>query len=123
MTSPRGQKQDGVALIIAAHPRGKPAKHKLAPGSLVTATVDAEELKRRLSKTAGLKIKSRGPRAEAAKLLGTANAVISAGPIKRRAGRPRVEDRDKTLAATKPWEALGMSRATWYNRRREGKAK
>lgn len=40
---------------------------------------------------------------------------------KRKAGRPRIEDRDKTLAATKPWKALGMERATWYKRKAEGK--
>jgi hypothetical protein len=34
-------------------------------------------------------------------------------------GRPRIEDRDKTLNATKPWAALGMSRRTWYRRRGE----
>lgn len=34
-------------------------------------------------------------------------------------GRPRLEDADKTLAATKPWLALKMSRSTWFARRRE----
>ena len=34
-------------------------------------------------------------------------------------GRPRLEDRAKTLAATKPWAAAGMSRRTWYRRRAE----
>lgn len=36
-------------------------------------------------------------------------------------GRPRLEDRDKTNEARKPWEALGMSKRTWYRRRAEGK--
>lgn len=80
-------------------------------------------LKATLGKPREFKVPKRGPRAEAAKLLSIANAIISAGPVKRRPGRPRVEDTSKTLTATKPWEALGMSRATWYNRRREGKAK
>lgn len=40
-------------------------------------------------------------------------------PAKRKAGRPRVEDRHKTLAAIKPWDAAGMSRATWYARQAE----
>jgi hypothetical protein len=42
----------------------------------------------------------------------------------RKTGRPRIEDRDKTLAATKPWLALGMSERTWFRRqaeKREGK--
>lgn len=36
-------------------------------------------------------------------------------------GNVRVEDRDKTLAATKPWEAEvpPMSRRTWYRRQAE----
>lgn len=40
-------------------------------------------------------------------------------------GRPRAKDADKTLSATKPWEAEGISRRTWYRERRkaEGKAK
>jgi hypothetical protein len=33
------------------------------------------------------------------------------------------EDRDKTLAATKPWEAAGMSRRTWYRRQAEQRTK
>jgi hypothetical protein len=34
-------------------------------------------------------------------------------------GRSRIGDRNKTLAAQKPWEAEGMSRATWFRRRKE----
>ena len=47
---------------------------------------------------------------------GVASGPREAGP---KVGRPRIEDQDKTLAATKPWLALGMSRATWYNRQAE----
>lgn len=39
-------------------------------------------------------------------------------------GRARLEKRDKSIEATKPWLAEGMSRRTWYRRRaerREGK--
>ena len=43
-------------------------------------------------------------------------------PIKRKAGRPRLEDVKKTLTATKPWAAAGMSRATWYKRQAEKQA-
>lgn len=39
----------------------------------------------------------------------------------RKPGRPRIEDRDKTLAATKPWLALGMSERTWYRRQAEAR--
>jgi hypothetical protein len=43
--------------------------------------------------------------------------TIIAEPLpKRRPGGVRIEDRGKTLAATKPWVALGMSRRTWFYR-------
>jgi hypothetical protein len=35
---------------------------------------------------------------------------------KREFRRPLAKDRDKTLSVTKPWEAEGMSRASWYRR-------
>lgn len=38
-----------------------------------------------------------------------------------RKGRPRIESRDKTLKATKPWLKLGMSERTWYRRQKEKK--
>lgn len=34
-----------------------------------------------------------------------------------RGGRPRLEDRDKTIEATKPWLSAGMSRRTWFDRK------
>ena len=37
-------------------------------------------------------------------------------------GRPRLENRDKTLRATKPWVADGMSERTWFRRRAEKRA-
>jgi hypothetical protein len=36
-----------------------------------------------------------------------------------RPGRPRIEDRDKTIEARRPWEEKGMSRRTWYRRQAE----
>lgn len=36
-------------------------------------------------------------------------------------GRPRLEDREKTNEARRPWEAAGMSRRTWYRRMAEKK--
>lgn len=35
-----------------------------------------------------------------------------------RKGRPLNKDRATALAATKPWLAAGMSRATWFRRQR-----
>ena len=34
-------------------------------------------------------------------------------------GRPRIEDRAKTIEARKPWLKLEMSRRTWYRRQAE----
>jgi hypothetical protein len=38
-------------------------------------------------------------------------------PVK--TGRPRIEDRAKTIEARKPWLKLGMSRRTGYRRQAE----
>jgi hypothetical protein len=46
----------------------------------------------------------------------------SIGPINsKRGGRPLAKDADKALSRTKPWEAEGMSRRTWYRRRAKKK--
>lgn len=37
-------------------------------------------------------------------------------------GRPRIGTEHQTLAATKPWEAAGMSKRTWFRRQAEKKA-
>lgn len=42
-----------------------------------------------------------------------------AKPTARVRGGVRIEDREKTYEATKPWLALGMSRRTWYRRQKE----
>jgi hypothetical protein len=39
--------------------------------------------------------------------------------VARRKGRPRIEDRAKTIDARKPWLKLEMSRRTWYRRQAE----
>jgi hypothetical protein len=38
-------------------------------------------------------------------------------------GRPRIEDKEKSFEAQKPWLAKGMSRSSWYRRRAEQKDK
>lgn len=57
---------------------------------------------------------------------GTGNAPSQAGvassPRETKRGRPRIEDVAKTLQATKPWVAAGMSERTWYRRRAEKRA-
>lgn len=42
--------------------------------------------------------------------------------IIRRKGRPRIEDKDKTIEAAAPWIAMGMSRRSWYRRQAEKRA-
>jgi hypothetical protein len=37
----------------------------------------------------------------------------------RKTGRPRIEDRERTIEAKKPWLKLEMSRRTWYRRQAE----
>ena len=37
-------------------------------------------------------------------------------------GRPRIEDRAKTIEARQPWLKLEMSRRTWYRRQAERRA-
>jgi hypothetical protein len=46
-----------------------------------------------------------------------------AAPAKPAFRKPLAKDADKTLMATKPWEAEGMSRRTWYRRRAEARKK
>jgi len=36
--------------------------------------------------------------------------------------KPRAEYEASSLSRTKPWKAAGVSRRTWYRRRREAKA-
>ena len=39
----------------------------------------------------------------------------------RKKGRPRLEDKARTIEARAPWRALGMSRRTWYRRQKEAR--
>lgn len=48
---------------------------------------------------------------------GVHEEVASCQKIKK--GRPRLGTEERTLEATKPWLAEGMSRATWYRRKNE----
>ena len=50
-------------------------------------------------------------------------AVSRRRPPAAKKGRPRIEDRAKTIEARKPWLKLGMSRRTWYRRQAERRAK
>lgn len=50
-------------------------------------------------------------------------ALACPGPRETKRGRPLAKDRDKTLTATKPWVAEGISERTWYRRQKEKAAK
>lgn len=54
---------------------------------------------------------------------GAQAASIKPSPSEAKKGRPRIEVAHKTLAATKPWAALGMSERTWFRRQAERKVK
>jgi hypothetical protein len=49
----------------------------------------------------------------------TSLAGVASGPREAKPGRPLDVDKAKTLTATKPWAAAGLSRRTWYRRRSE----
>lgn len=55
-------------------------------------------------------------------MVGKAHRCIERKPVIN-IGRPRIEDKNKTLKALKPWATLGMSERTWFRRRAERKAK
>lgn len=67
--------------------------------------------------------KARSSTAERPPLTPQVAGSSPAAPTKPKVGRPRIEDRDKTLAATKPWAVLGMSESTWRRRQAEQRAK
>lgn len=48
-------------------------------------------------------------------------AGVATGPreTKSKGGRPLAKDADKALMKTKPWLTEGMSRASWYRRKKE----
>lgn len=48
--------------------------------------------------------------------------IGSRGPAPGTGGRPRKGAEDKTLRATKPWEAEGISMRTWYRRKKAAAA-
>lgn len=58
--------------------------------------------------------------------MGKKPAGVAPGPRdakpKGRGGRPLEKDRQYSASQTKPWEAAGMSRASWYRRQKERQA-
>lgn len=50
-------------------------------------------------------------------------SFVSASSHRRKPGRPRTEDRHKTIEAQKPWDRMGISRRTWFRRRERKRRK
>lgn len=48
-----------------------------------------------------------------------ATPQVAPVPGEAKRGRPRIENKEQTIMALKPWLALGMSRSTWYSRQAE----
>lgn len=88
---------DGIALTNLSHPKGAPLKRGRPTKEVVKRRADAIE---------------------------TVEIVIDEGrKAGLKVGRPRIEDKDKTIEAKKPWLALGMSRRSWYTRKAKGELK
>lgn len=99
------------AARFAASPPSRSASGKAGGGHVASPkflkTVDEKKL--------DIGKMERGP------LSGERPSAESSGSTNSKGGRPLAKDADKALSRTKPWEAEGMSRRTWY--RRKGKAK
>src|SRR5439155_12289714 len=54
------------------------------------------------------------PKAERAKRRRSRDRLRRQQELRKQGAKPRAEYEAASLARTKPWEALGMSRAAWY---------
>lgn len=48
------------------------------------------------------------------------SAPTQVGSQSPKMGRPMIGAEGETITAQRPWKAMGMSRSTWYRRRRNG---
>jgi len=124
-TSTLAKVGDGVALTSVAHPPGliekiagaiRSGKLKISPPNPVAKATKGKTDKAGRCPGVG-RVVSRpgaGRTVQDSLRLETAGAVAI---LKR--GRPLAKDADKALMQTKPWLAEGMSRASWYRRKRE----
>lgn len=55
-------------------------------------------------------------------LVGSRHRCVPKPDVIREFRRPLAKNREQTLTATRPWEAEGISRRTWYRRQREKRA-
>jgi hypothetical protein len=89
-----------------------PSTRNSSKGAGHVLTVPIPHLDHEQTKTSGI--------LERAPLNGERPAAASSGPTSsKRGGRPLAKDAAKSLSRTKPWEAEGMSRRTWYRRKKE----
>lgn len=107
--------------------RGRDPQPKSSDGGVesneraVPSTPAADEQRRH----AVLKPRRLRPSARVSAESSVAEAGVAPGPseTKHRGGRPLAKDAAKALMQTKPWLAEGMSRASWYRRRKKEQAK
>ena len=90
-------------------------------GADVSVKIPSAEVKRsRELPTSTLPVPRQGPKTRKAKVPASKGVGTKKSKSK---GRPRLEDRDKTIEAQKPWVAAKMSRRTWYRRQAEKREK
>ena len=108
-----GKRNDSTPSGVAVRgaKEAKRAELLARKGSASVSTVCPNPIRRGLA-DASERGTDRMPSEQRAGLHGTGNPKV---------GRPRIEDIGQTLVTLRPWVALGMSRASWYRRKKEGK--
>jgi len=123
---------DGIALTSMAHPPGliekiagaiRSGKLKVSPPNPVAkatkgkaGTAEVKGLVRRSTAGTGLRVGEAVAVQPATSENMDATGRRDVHQLKR--GRPLAKDAAKALMKTKPWEAAGMSRASWYRRKK-----
>lgn len=132
-TSTLAKADDGVALTSMTHPPGliekiagaiRSGKLKVSPPNPVAkatkgkaGTAEVKGLVRRSTTGTGLRVGAAVAVQPATSEIMDVTGRRDAHQLKR--GRPLAKNADKALMQTKPWLAEGMSRASWYRRKRE----
>lgn len=109
---PKGSPELETALAILL-PANHPSKNRAGVGSERTkirktgGSARSEHATKGAGKSQALEAATPNP------------AVVASSPPEsiRKRGRPLAKDAAKALEQTRPWEAVGMSRRTWYRRK------
>lgn len=109
------KKQPGMAGRKVSSRAGRRHSKSRGPLDAVSSSVPAIDTRDAAAGTSGRKLtRRRQPSKPPAE---------PKAPPKAKPGRPRIERKGQTLAATRPWEALGMSQRTWFRRQAEKRGK